>query len=143
MVALLLNHLQVLTLHQSNCGTFITLVVHAMSWTIVCNRGKEKFLNWNPWMGMYAEPSPSHASNVGLILNPRTGHVLPQYHVVYDDDFMTAHICTLPLSLHIEMNWLKPPLILKFILNSKWGHGNPFPSMMWIRETLPLTPLKH
>jgi hypothetical protein len=40
-------------------------------------------------MGIYVGPSPSHASNVGLILNPRMGHMLPQFHVVYDNDFMT------------------------------------------------------
>jgi hypothetical protein len=41
-------------------------------------------------MGIYVGCSPSHASNVGLILNPRTGHVLPQFHVVYDNDFTTV-----------------------------------------------------
>jgi len=25
-----------------------------------------------------------------LVFNPRTGHVLPQYHVVFDDDFTTV-----------------------------------------------------
>ncbi len=30
--------------------------------------------------------SPSHASNVGLILNPRMRHMLLQFHVVYDND---------------------------------------------------------
>ena len=38
-------------------------------------------------MGIYVGRSPSHASNVALILNPRTGHVSPQFHVVFDDDF--------------------------------------------------------
>ena len=41
-------------------------------------------------MGIYVGPSPTHASSVGLILNPRTGHVSPQFHVIYDDDFTTA-----------------------------------------------------
>jgi hypothetical protein len=41
-------------------------------------------------MGIYVGRSPSHASNVALILNPRTGHVSPQFHVVYDDDFTTV-----------------------------------------------------
>ena len=41
-------------------------------------------------MGIYVGRSPLHASNVGLILNPRTGHVSPQYHVVYDNDFTTV-----------------------------------------------------
>ena len=41
-------------------------------------------------MGIYIGRSSLHASNVGLILNPRTGHVSPQFHVVYDDDFTTV-----------------------------------------------------
>ena len=47
---------------------------------------------WEPYvrMGIYVGRLPSHASSVGLILNPQTGHVSPQFHVVYDDDFTTA-----------------------------------------------------
>ena len=47
---------------------------------------------WEPRarMGIYVGRSPAHASNVALILNPRTGHVSPQFHVVYDDDFITV-----------------------------------------------------
>jgi len=41
-------------------------------------------------MGIYVGRLPSHASNVALILNPRMGHVSPQFHVVYDDDFTTV-----------------------------------------------------
>ncbi len=41
-------------------------------------------------MDIYVGRLPSHASNVALILNPRTGHVSPQFHVVYDDDFTTV-----------------------------------------------------
>ncbi len=41
-------------------------------------------------MGICIGRSLSHASNVLLVLNPRTGHVLPQFHVVYDDDFTTV-----------------------------------------------------
>ncbi len=46
-------------------------------------------------MGIYVGCSPSHDSNVALILNPRTGHVSPQLHVVFDDDFTTVqYLCT-------------------------------------------------
>ena len=38
----------------------------------------------------YLGRSPSHASNVALVLNPKTGLVSPQYHVVFDDDFTTV-----------------------------------------------------
>jgi hypothetical protein len=40
-------------------------------------------------MGIYVGCVPSHASNVALILNPHTGHVLLQFHVMYDDDYTT------------------------------------------------------
>jgi hypothetical protein len=41
-------------------------------------------------MGLYVGCLPSHAANVSLILNPRTGHVSPQFHVIFDDDFTTV-----------------------------------------------------
>ena len=31
--------------------------------------------------------SPNHASSVALVLNLATGHVTPQFHVTFDDDF--------------------------------------------------------
>ena len=34
--------------------------------------------------------SKNHASNVSLTLNLQTGHVSPQFHVVFDDDFETV-----------------------------------------------------
>ena len=38
---------------------------------------------WEPRarMGIYVGPSPAHALSVELILNPRTGHVSPQFHM--------------------------------------------------------------
>ena len=38
-------------------------------------------------LGVYLGSSPAHASTVGLILNPKTGYISPQYHVVYDELF--------------------------------------------------------
>ena len=54
--------------------------------------GQSMVPKWEPRarMGIYVGRSPAHASNVGLILNPRTGHVSPQFHVVYDDNFTTV-----------------------------------------------------
>ncbi len=59
--------------------------------------------NWEPRarMGIYVGCSPAHASNVVLILNPRTGHVSPQFHVVFDDDFtMVQYFWTTTVPLH-------------------------------------------
>ena len=52
---------------------------------------------WEPRarMGIYVGRSPSYASNFALILNPRTGHVSPQLHIIFDDDFTTVpYLCT-------------------------------------------------
>ena len=47
---------------------------------------------WDPKgrVGIYLGHSPSHAGTVALVLNPRTLHVSPQYHVVFDDEFSTV-----------------------------------------------------
>ncbi len=34
--------------------------------------------------------SPAHAKNVALVLNPKTGLVSPQFHVVFNDCFTTV-----------------------------------------------------
>ena len=56
---------------------------------------------WDPraQLEIYLGRSPAHAGNVELVLNPNTGLVSPQYHVILDDDFTTApHLrkCTVP-----------------------------------------------
>jgi hypothetical protein len=44
---------------------------------------------WDPrsHLGISVGHSPSHAGSVALVLNPQTGHVSPQYHVVFDNQF--------------------------------------------------------
>ena len=46
---------------------------------------------WEPRSSLriYVGLSPLHASNVAMVLNPYTGLVSPQYHVVFDDHFQT------------------------------------------------------
>ena len=41
-------------------------------------------------LGIYLGPSPNHSRSISLILNPHTGHTLPQYHVKHDDFFETV-----------------------------------------------------
>ena len=41
-------------------------------------------------LGVYLGPSPNHARSVALVLNPRTGHISPQFHVKFDDFFETV-----------------------------------------------------
>ena len=47
---------------------------------------------WEPRarLGIYVGHSPYHAGSVALVLNPKTGLVSPQFHVVFDDDFSTV-----------------------------------------------------
>ena len=40
--------------------------------------------------GQFVGVSPKHSSTVGRILNVRTGHVSPQFHVVFDDLFTSV-----------------------------------------------------
>ena len=41
-------------------------------------------------MGIYLGHSPFHADNVALVFNLQTGHVSPQYHVIFDEQFTTV-----------------------------------------------------
>ncbi len=43
---------------------------------------------WEPqsWLGIYVGQSFHHAGNVALVLNPITGLISPQFHVIFDDD---------------------------------------------------------
>ena len=41
-------------------------------------------------LGVYLGPSPNHTWLVALVLNPRTGHISPQFHVKFDDFFETV-----------------------------------------------------
>ena len=44
---------------------------------------------WHPKSrsGIFLGYSPTHSSDVTLVLNPTKGHISPQYHVVFDDTF--------------------------------------------------------
>ena len=52
-------------------------------------------------MVIYVGRSPLHAANVSLILNPRMGHISPQFNVIYNDDFTTVpYLCTATVPPH-------------------------------------------
>jgi hypothetical protein len=40
--------------------------------------------------GMFIGYSPDHSSLVPMVLNLATGHISPQYHIVFDDSFHTV-----------------------------------------------------
>ena len=93
-----------------------------------------KLPKWQPRSrrGVFVGFSKVHSSDVPLILNPRTGHISPQYHVVFDDGFTTvsshsaneelptfwneieldALIHKIPsdnVNTHLDNDWLTPP----------------------------------
>ena len=47
---------------------------------------------WDPRarLEIYIGHSPSHAGSVALVMNPKTGLVSPQFHLVFDDNFETV-----------------------------------------------------
>ena len=69
--------------------------------TLQTNKMKNK---WEPRsrLGVYLGHSPCHAGSVALVLNPRTLHVSPQFHVVFDDDFTTVPYLS---SYDVPPNW--------------------------------------
>ena len=56
------------------------------------NQGAIGTPKWEPrsHLGIYLGHSPQHARSVALVLNLRTGHVSPQFHVIYDEEFSTV-----------------------------------------------------
>ena len=53
--------------------------------------GNRKLPKWYPRSrdGIYFGQSTVHANSVALVMNPKTGHVSPQFHLVFDDEFTT------------------------------------------------------
>lgn len=51
-----------------------------------------KIPKWQPRArrGQFLGFSPYHSTTIGLIRNLRTNNISPQYHVVYDDSFVTV-----------------------------------------------------
>ena len=60
---------------------------------------------WEPRsrVAIYLGHSPTHAGSVAMVLNPRTLHVSPQYHVVFDDNFSTVSSM---VNGEVPDNWL-------------------------------------
>ena len=65
----------------------------------------KKIPKWEPRArtGMFLGFSSEHSTTVGLILNLKTGHISPQFHVVYDELFTTV---TTDMTVDLEENWL-------------------------------------
>ena len=69
--------------HQFSCPAYV--LINQL-------QAQQKVSKWleRARIGIYLGLSPRHATNISLILNPRTGLVSPQFHVRYDDNFDTV-----------------------------------------------------
>jgi hypothetical protein len=50
------------------------------------------FLKWKAqsWLGVYVGHSLQHEGNIPVVYSPATTHISPQFHVAYDNQFMTV-----------------------------------------------------
>jgi len=111
--------------------------------------GVSKIPRWDPRsrIGVYLGHSPHHAGSVSLVLNLTTGHVSPQYHVVFDDDFSTVENLRLGT---VPTNWTELNLTQSeaatdenFQLSKEWTSDNSSSpaqpaqqTIDWLTETL-------
>jgi hypothetical protein len=63
----------------------------------------KKIPKWKPRSrrGQFLGMSLDHASSIGLIRNVRTGHISPQFHVIYDEKFTTVSRGDDAVNLHL------------------------------------------
>ncbi len=65
----------------------------------------KKILKWNPraHLGLFLGFSDLHSSQVLLVLNVATGHISPQFHIIFDNKFETVN--SLPLDQPLKKQW--------------------------------------
>ena len=73
---------------------------------------KDKIWNSKSRLGIYLGVFPVHASNMSLAYNLNTKHVSPQFHVVFDDEFMSLKVKNPDsleriLNLYHDKSWVK------------------------------------
>ena len=76
------DDIDILDFHTWGCPVYILNAA---------NQGAIGTPKWDPraHLGIYLGHSPQHARSVALVLNLRTGHCSPQFHVIYDEEFST------------------------------------------------------
>ena len=83
-------------------------------------------------MVIYVGHLPAHAGSVELVLNPKTGLVSPQYHVVYDDQFSTVHhmrdLTVPPNSDQLVQNSSELVTTEQYELTKTWFEGHDYPT---------------
>jgi hypothetical protein len=84
-------------------------------------------------MAIYLGSSPDHATTVPLVLNPNTGLVSPQYHLVFDDHFSTTDCLAMDkipttwpdLFKKSSVNYLDQDLHDQHKLHPSWNEPQP------------------
>ena len=115
------------TFHTWGCPVFILEAA---------NQGTIGTPKWEPraHTGIYLGHSPCHAGTVALVLNLRTGHVSPQFHVVFDDEFSTVPYLSStdppPNWLHLLQHCSEQASLEQTELSQSWLHpqDDPIPS---------------
>ena len=86
---------------------------------------------WDPRsrLGVYVGRSPFHAGSVALILNSRRGLISQQYHVVFDDEFLTVPYLNStdvpPQWLALVKNSLEQAITDDYTLAETWYKDTP------------------
>jgi hypothetical protein len=110
-------------------------------------RDGSKIPRWEPCsrVGVYLGHLPHDANNMALIRNLSTGHVSPQYHVVYDDQFTTVNsirVGTVPSNWEtLFTNNCELIMEENFTLSPEWteDHSNQS-SIHWLESHLDSEP---
>jgi hypothetical protein len=65
----------------------------------------KKIPKWSPCarLGLFLGFLDLHSSQVPLVLNRATGHISPQFHIIFDDTFETVNL--LPLDQDLNQQW--------------------------------------
>ena len=83
-------------------------------------------------LGIYFGHLTSYAGSVALVLNPKTGLVSPQYHVVYDDQLSTVHhirdLTVPPNWAQLVQNSSELVTIYQYDLTKTWLEGQDDPT---------------
>jgi hypothetical protein len=124
--------------HQKkfSLGRKVALIV---LWTFILSGVQYglKIPKWHPRsrQAVYIGHSPKHAHTVPVVLNLKTGHCSPQYHVVFDDNFTTVSHATAftpppnwtDLFTYHRLNVVdgKPQDAIPATLDPVWNDDNP------------------
>ena len=93
-------------------------------------------------VGAYLGHSSNHSQSVALVLNLKTGHVSPQFHIVFDDDFATVNHDYASQSMwqelsELEQNRSEEVLVDPDINNNLKDHWNRRPQPTVRPQTAP------